>query len=86
MPGSQPLVRENETPVLIAGGGMVGLSAATFLAHQGIPSIAIGVGGDSGGIHTLEEWYANDGGALGVERALLVVLAAAGVTGERVNG
>ena len=44
----------------------------------GIPSIAIGVGGDSGGIHTLDEWYANDGGALGVERALLVVLAAAG--------
>lgn len=47
----------------------------------GIPSIAIGVGGDSGGIHTLDEWYANDGGALGVERALLVVLAAAEVNG-----
>lgn len=43
----------------------------------GIPSIAIGAGGDSGGIHTLDEWYANDGGALGVERALLVVVAAA---------
>src|SRR5215217_7982629 len=33
--------RENEAPVLIAGGGMVGLSAATFLAHQGIRSITI---------------------------------------------
>jgi len=31
----------NEAPVLIAGGGLVGLSAATFLAHQGIRSIAI---------------------------------------------
>jgi putative polyketide hydroxylase len=31
----------DEAPVLIAGGGMVGLSAATFLAHQGIPSVAI---------------------------------------------
>jgi 2-polyprenyl-6-methoxyphenol hydroxylase-like FAD-dependent oxidoreductase len=30
-----------ETPVVIAGGGLVGLSAATFLAHQGIPSITI---------------------------------------------
>jgi 2-polyprenyl-6-methoxyphenol hydroxylase-like FAD-dependent oxidoreductase len=30
-----------ETPVLIAGGGLVGLSAATFLAHQGIPSVTI---------------------------------------------
>ncbi len=31
----------SETPVLIAGGGLVGLSAATFLAHQGIPSVTI---------------------------------------------
>jgi acetylornithine deacetylase/succinyl-diaminopimelate desuccinylase-like protein len=45
----------------------------------GIPSIAIGVGGDSGGIHTTDEWYSNEGGALGVERALLIILAAAGV-------
>lgn len=46
----------------------------------GIPSIAMGAGGDGGGIHTLDEWYANDGGPLGVERALLVILAAAGVS------
>ena len=45
----------------------------------GVPSIAIGVGGDSGGIHTLDEWYSNENGALGVERALLIILAAAGV-------
>ena len=31
----------DDAPVLIAGGGMVGLSAATFLAHQGIASVAI---------------------------------------------
>jgi len=30
-----------EAPVLIAGGGMVGLSAATFLAQHGVRSIAI---------------------------------------------
>jgi acetylornithine deacetylase/succinyl-diaminopimelate desuccinylase-like protein len=45
----------------------------------GIPSIAIGVGGDSGGIHTLEEWYADENGGLGLERALLIILAAAGL-------
>jgi tripeptide aminopeptidase len=45
----------------------------------GIPAIAIGVGGDSGGIHTADEWYSNDNGALGVERALLIILSAAGV-------
>ena len=32
---------KDEVPVLIVGGGMVGLSAATFLAQQGIRSIAI---------------------------------------------
>jgi tripeptide aminopeptidase len=47
----------------------------------GIPSVAIGVGGDSGGIHTADEWYSNSGGAAGVERALMLILAAAGWTG-----
>jgi 2-polyprenyl-6-methoxyphenol hydroxylase-like FAD-dependent oxidoreductase len=32
---------KDEIPVLISGGGMVGLSAATFLAQQGIRSVAI---------------------------------------------
>ncbi len=32
---------DDEVPVLIAGGGMVGLSAATFLAQQGVRSVAI---------------------------------------------
>ncbi|HYJ79637.1 MAG TPA: M20/M25/M40 family metallo-hydrolase [Longimicrobiaceae bacterium] len=45
----------------------------------GIPAIAIGVGGDSGGIHTADEWYSNEQGALGVERALLIIAAAAGL-------
>jgi len=46
----------------------------------GIPSVAIGVGGDSGGIHTTDEWYANEGGALGVERALMIIVEAAGLS------
>lgn len=44
----------------------------------GIPAIAIGAGGDSGGTHTMREWYDNRGGAAGLERALAIVLAAAG--------
>ncbi|HEX6134384.1 MAG TPA: M20/M25/M40 family metallo-hydrolase [Longimicrobiales bacterium] len=47
----------------------------------GIPAIAIGAGGDSGGTHTLREWYDNRGGAAGLERALLVVLETAGIAG-----
>ena len=45
----------------------------------GIPSITIGAGGEAGGTHTLEEWYVNSAGARGVERALVTVLALAGV-------
>ena len=68
------------TAALGARAELVGSSTdANVPMSLGIPSIAIGAGGDSGGIHTLDEWYANDGGALGVERALLVVLAAAGM-------
>jgi tripeptide aminopeptidase len=77
-----PLVRATAaiTASLGARAELVGSSTdANVPMALGIPSIAIGAGGDSGGIHTLDEWYANDGGALGVERAMLVVLAAAGV-------
>lgn len=45
----------------------------------GIPAVTLGAGGDSGGIHTLDEWFCGRGGAVGLERALLTVLAAAGV-------
>lgn len=79
-----PLVRAATaiTASLGARAELVGSSTdANVPMALGIPSIAIGAGGDSGGIHTLDEWYANDGGPLGVERALLVVLAAAAVNG-----
>jgi tripeptide aminopeptidase len=46
----------------------------------GIPSIAIGGGGESGGMHTLGEWYENTAGADGIVRALLTIVAAAGET------
>jgi putative polyketide hydroxylase len=32
---------EQHVPVLIAGGGTVGLSAALFLAHQGVPALVV---------------------------------------------
>src|SRR6202012_3953063 len=34
-------MRTDEAPVLIAGGGMVGLCAAAFLAQRGVRSVAI---------------------------------------------
>ncbi|CAN5754263.1 MAG: M20/M25/M40 family metallo-hydrolase [Gemmatimonadetes bacterium] len=44
----------------------------------GIPAVTIGGGGDSGGIHTLDEWYDDRDGVKGLERALLLTIAAAG--------
>lgn len=43
----------------------------------GIPAIGLGVGGASGALHTTQEWYENEQGPPGIERALLVALAAA---------
>jgi di/tripeptidase len=43
----------------------------------GIPSIAIGGGGDGGDVHTLGEWYDNTDGVRGIGRALTIVVAAA---------
>ena len=45
----------------------------------GIPAIAIGCGGVAAEMHTANEWYENVEGALGIERALLMALVAAGV-------
>jgi acetylornithine deacetylase/succinyl-diaminopimelate desuccinylase-like protein len=44
----------------------------------GIPAIAIGAGGRGGDAHTVGEWYENTEGALGIVRALGVVVSAAG--------
>lgn len=46
----------------------------------GIPAIAIGGGGNGGGAHSLNEWYDPAGRELGLKRALLTILAVAGVS------
>lgn len=63
-----------DTPELVASSTDANLPIAL-----GIPAIALGAGGESGGTHTLDEWYSNEGGPEGIERALLVVLEVAGL-------
>ena len=53
---------------------------ANVAMAAGIPAIAIGAGGDAGGAHTVHEWYDNDGGIAGLERALMIVLALTAVS------
>ena len=50
----------------------------------GVPAITIGSGGAGGDAHALSEWWVNDNQALGIKRALLIVLAEAGLS-ELVN-
>jgi acetylornithine deacetylase/succinyl-diaminopimelate desuccinylase-like protein len=45
----------------------------------GIPAVAIGAGGRGGDAHTAGEWYENTDGARGLERALAITMAAAGI-------
>lgn len=45
----------------------------------GIPALAIGVGGSAGNVHTLSEWFDPQGREQGLKRALLMVLALAGL-------
>jgi acetylornithine deacetylase/succinyl-diaminopimelate desuccinylase-like protein len=79
-PADAPLVRVaraatravGERPELIASSTDANVPIAC-----GIPAVSIGAGGDSGGMHTLDEWYADVGGAAGLERLLLTVAGAA---------
>ena len=45
----------------------------------GIPAIAIGAGGSSGGAHSLQEWYDPTGREIGMQRVLLILLQVAGL-------
>ncbi|MFP8488722.1 M20/M25/M40 family metallo-hydrolase [Gracilimonas sp. Q87] len=46
---------------------------------MGIPSMTIGGGGSSGGSHSLDEWWFNNEGYKGIQRAFLILTAEAGI-------
>lgn len=56
-----------------------GSTDASIPIAMGIPGIAIGAGGSGGGTHTPAEWYDDTGGVRGLQRALHIVTAAAGL-------
>ncbi len=45
----------------------------------GIPAITLGAGGSSGAVHTTDEWYKNENGSTGIQRALHTVLLVSGL-------
>ena len=44
----------------------------------GIPAITLGAGGSAGAVHTTDEWYRNENGSRGIQRALHTVLLVSG--------
>jgi tripeptide aminopeptidase len=58
----------------------VGSTNANIPISKGVPVVCIGCGGKSGGEHALGEWWLDDKGYLAAQRALLVLLAEAGVS------
>lgn len=50
---------------------------------KGIPAITIGRGGAGGNSHAPDEWWLNENGAEAIRRALLILVAEAGLAGNR---
>ncbi|RYE07224.1 MAG: M20/M25/M40 family metallo-hydrolase, partial [Sphingobacteriaceae bacterium] len=57
----------------------VGSTNANIPISKGVPVVCIGCGGKSGGEHALGEWWLDDKGYQAGQRALLLLLAEAGV-------
>jgi tripeptide aminopeptidase len=58
---------------------------ANIPLSMGIDAIAIGAGGTGGGAHSLQEWYEPAGREMGLKRALLTLLEAAGLAQEKMR-
>lgn len=81
VPADAPLVAAAAAATRLVGAEPETIGSSTDAnvpMSLGIPAIALGCGGDGGGIHTLGEWYDNEDGPRGLERCLWVALAAAG--------
>lgn len=58
-----------------------GSTNANIPIARGIPAVTIGRGGKGGWAHSLNEWWANKDGYKGIQYALLVLIAEAGLGG-----
>ncbi|MDZ7632462.1 MAG: M20/M25/M40 family metallo-hydrolase [Gemmatimonadaceae bacterium] len=81
-PDDAPLVRlaqQATRAIGLAPRLAAGSTDASIPIAMGIPAIAIGAGGRGGGTHTPGEWYDDTDGVRGLQRALRIVVGAAGV-------
>jgi tripeptide aminopeptidase len=58
---------------------MAASTDANLPMSLGIPAITLGAGGSAGQVHTTSEWYRNERGPVGIQRALQTVLLMSGL-------
>ena len=83
IPDDDPFVQRAVAATALTGGSpRLGRSStdSNIPIAQGIPSVTIGGGGTGGAAHSLGEYYINRDGPEGVQRALLLLLAQAGLS------
>ncbi|MCC7051685.1 MAG: M20/M25/M40 family metallo-hydrolase [Gemmatimonadaceae bacterium] len=73
------IARQATTAIGVTPRLSIGSTDASIPIAMGIPAIAIGAGGRGGGTHTPAEWYDDEGGVRGLQRAWLIVAGAAGL-------
>ena len=57
----------------------MGSTDSNVAIARGLPATTIGSGGEGFGAHSLQEWWANRDGHLGIQKALLLILAESGL-------
>lgn len=84
-PADAPIVQIACAAVKSIGGqpklGEPSSTDSNYPMSLGIPAVTIGLGGDFGGAHTLEEWHNPKNGHLGIQKSFMTVLGLAGVEG-----
>ncbi|MDQ3278202.1 MAG: M20/M25/M40 family metallo-hydrolase [Bacteroidota bacterium] len=79
---TEPLIqRQIAVHTLFGARSLVSISStnSNIPISKGVPAITIGGGGIGGGAHSLQEWWLNKEGYLGIQQALLSVVAEAGL-------
>ena len=77
-----PLIQRAMAATRFLGGEpalTTGSTDANIAISMGIPATTIGRGGEGEGSHSLREWWSNKDGHLGIQRALVILVASAGL-------
>jgi len=79
---STPLVQRAVAATTFVGAEpqlRIGSTDSNIPISRGVSAITIGGGGEAQGAHSLHEWWMNKDGELGIRRALLILVAEAGL-------